>query len=235
MTSDRQVAANRRNAARSTGPRTASGKLRSRRNAYRHGLTAETVICSLEEPAKYQAFEAGLFRDYAPESGVERELVARLASLLWRLRRATLIETGLFEMQGGMLQRHRDQISHEATHPTLQVFYRFLHEPHSPMSDEPPPRQPDQTTIPTSPLEPIMDASSGVRCKIDTASVYSRLCRNNTATMKRLGRYETALWRQVAQMLLILETSRSNRSRFSFWSAQSLDRQAPQSSRARRR
>ena len=44
MTSARQIAANRRNAAKSTGPKSAKGKERSRRNALRHGLTAETVI-----------------------------------------------------------------------------------------------------------------------------------------------------------------------------------------------
>ena len=70
--------ANRRNAAQSTGPRTARGKLRSRENACHHGLTTETVITSLEEPDDYRKFEAGLFDDYVPYGGVERELVARL-------------------------------------------------------------------------------------------------------------------------------------------------------------
>ena len=44
MTSFRQIEANRRNALRSTGPRTEEGKRSSRANAYRHGLTAETVV-----------------------------------------------------------------------------------------------------------------------------------------------------------------------------------------------
>ena len=39
MASDRQIAANRRNARKSTGPRSGAGKKRARRNAYRHGLT----------------------------------------------------------------------------------------------------------------------------------------------------------------------------------------------------
>jgi hypothetical protein len=50
MTSLRRLEANRENARRSTGPRTEEGKRRSRRNAVRHGLTAETVIEVLEDP-----------------------------------------------------------------------------------------------------------------------------------------------------------------------------------------
>jgi hypothetical protein len=55
MTSFRQIEANRRNAAKSTGPITQEGKQRSRCNAVRHGLTAETVIGALEDPEDYKA------------------------------------------------------------------------------------------------------------------------------------------------------------------------------------
>ena len=97
MSSLKQIEANRRNALKSTGPITAEGKDRSRRNAVRHGLTAETVIGGLEDIEDYKAFEAAITADYDAETSVERELVLRLASVLWRLRRATGIETGLFE------------------------------------------------------------------------------------------------------------------------------------------
>ena len=93
----KQIEANRRNALKSTGPITPEGKERSRRNAIRHGLTSETVIAALEDAEDYQAFEAAVTADYDAETAVERELVLRLASVLWRLRRATGIETALFE------------------------------------------------------------------------------------------------------------------------------------------
>src|ERR1700688_399016 len=100
MTSARQIEANRRNAQGSTGPKTDLGKQRASQNAVRHGLTAETVIVPLEDAEDYQAFEQVVTADYEAETAVERELVLRLASLLWRLRRATSIETGLFQIQG---------------------------------------------------------------------------------------------------------------------------------------
>src|SRR5271170_3038840 len=99
MTSIKQIDANRRNASKSTGPKTEEGKEQSRRNAVRHGLTAETVIGALEDAEDYQAFEAAIIADYDAQSAVERELVLRLSGLLWRLRRATAIETGLFELE----------------------------------------------------------------------------------------------------------------------------------------
>jgi hypothetical protein len=49
MTSFKQIEANRRNAGKSTGPTTEAGNQRSRCNAVRHGLTAETVIGALED------------------------------------------------------------------------------------------------------------------------------------------------------------------------------------------
>ena len=110
MTSYRQIDANRRNARKSTGPTTAEGKHRSRCNAVRHGLTAETVISALEDAEDYKAFEAAIIADYDAQSAVERELVLRLASLLWRLRRATTMETGLFEFQADQLSEFRGQV-----------------------------------------------------------------------------------------------------------------------------
>ena len=94
MTSYRQIEANRRNALKSTGPKSQEGKHASRCNALRHGLTAETVIGALEDAEDYKAFEAAITADYDARSAVERELVLRLASLLWRLRRAMTWKRG---------------------------------------------------------------------------------------------------------------------------------------------
>src|SRR6266851_9080269 len=109
MTSYRQFEANRRNALRSTGPKSEDGKRQSRCTAVRHGLTAETVVGSLEDAEDYKAFEAAVIAGYCAETAVERELVLRLASLLWRLRRATAIETALLEIQAEILRNRRNE------------------------------------------------------------------------------------------------------------------------------
>jgi hypothetical protein len=103
MTSFRKLEANRRNALKSTGPTTLAGKNRSRRNAVRHGLTSETVITTIEDSEDYRAFESAIVADHDVTTAVERELVLRVASLLWRLRRATSIETGLFQARAELL------------------------------------------------------------------------------------------------------------------------------------
>src|SRR5947209_2481031 len=107
MTSFRQLEANRQNALKSTGPKSEAGKQRSRRNALKHGFTAESVIEPLEYPEEYRALEEAIVSEYLPRTPVEQELVHRLASVFWRLRRASSIETGLLRMQGEILHAFR--------------------------------------------------------------------------------------------------------------------------------
>jgi hypothetical protein len=72
---------------------------RSRRRAWRDGLADQTVVRNVEDVRAYRAFERALVGNVDPRSVIELTLVHRLASLMWRLRRASAIETGLFEIQ----------------------------------------------------------------------------------------------------------------------------------------
>src|ERR1700757_4722282 len=126
MTSFRQIEANRRNARLSTGPVTEEGKQKSRQNAVHHGLTAETVIDALENAEDYAVFEMAVTADYDAQSAVERELVLRLASLLWRLRRATAIESGLFKIQAKhLLQFRQRRQAHQQHQNIIDSMYRY--------------------------------------------------------------------------------------------------------------
>ena len=127
MSTLRQIVANRRNALLSTGPVTEEGKRRSRQNAVRHGLTAETVITTLEDAEDYEAFEMSVTADYDPQSAVERELILRLASLLWRLRRATTIETGLFKSRArDLLKFKQPRPAHDKRQDAIDDMYAIV-------------------------------------------------------------------------------------------------------------
>jgi hypothetical protein len=178
MTSYRQIEANRRNALKSTGPRTAHGKEQSRCNALRHGLTAETVIGALEDAEDYKAFEAAITADYDAQSAVERELVLRLANLLWRLRRAIMMETGLFEMHA---ERFRDD----------RQSLRLLTQ--------------SQNMISPAARGELNGGMKSDGTAIEFARCFLRLANLPDFALDRLSRYEATLWRQAGRILYALE------------------------------
>src|SRR5262244_1633086 len=90
-----------------------SKRRRSRRHAWRDGLADQTVVQGLEDVRSYRAFERTLVGSVDPRSVIELALVHRLANLLWRLRRASAIETGLFEIQGEFLLARRQDLACE--------------------------------------------------------------------------------------------------------------------------
>src|SRR6266516_7034635 len=90
---------------------------RSRRRAWRDGLSDQTVVKTLENVRSYRAFERALIGSVDPRSVLELALVHRLSSLLWRLRRASAIETGLFEIQGELLSARGQAPSREPSQP----------------------------------------------------------------------------------------------------------------------
>ncbi len=142
MISPFRLQANRRNAPRSTGPKTEDGKERSRANAFRHGLTAETIVASLEDAEDYSAFEAAIISDYCAETAVARELVLRLASVLWRLRRATAIETQLLDMKSEVSRTISDTATAQASSFAVAILRHVR--PSSGQRRPPPRRQPPQ-------------------------------------------------------------------------------------------
>jgi hypothetical protein len=199
MSSFRQIEANRRNARLSTGPITEEGKKKSRQNALRHGLTTETVIDALEDAEDYAAFEMAVTADYDAQSAVERELVLRLASLLWRLRRATAIEAGLFRVQARQLLQFRyRRRAHQEHQRIIDGIYQsaFAAEDDMPQDQGEPTDNPD--TGLSSPVKPA-DQSE------DLTRAFIRLNNVPTCPLDRLSRYEATLWRQACQILWTLQ------------------------------
>lgn len=199
MTSLRQIEANRRNANRSTGPNTEEGKFRSRRNAIRHGLCAETVVEIVEDIDDYRGFEAAIIADYDAQTAVERELVLRLASLLWRLRRATAIETDLLRTQAEIL-RDRRRVAEQLSNAS--PFIIRISQDKEETNDNGVPR-PDScySPAPHQTTQPIIPARQLTLC-------FQRLANLDNGVFERLGRYEAAIARQVVRTLYLLQSVR---------------------------
>jgi hypothetical protein len=199
MTSFRQIEANRRNAQLSTGPVTEEGKRRSRHNAVRHGLTAETVIDALEDAEDYAAFEMAVTADYDAQSAVERELVLRLASLLWRLRRATAIESGLFKIQAKHLLQFRQRRQlHQDSQKIIDSMYPNATGSEYNLRQE---KNESISTVDTSSPSSVEAADQFD----DLTRSFVRLSNLPTCPLDRLSRYEATLWRQACQILFALQ------------------------------
>ena len=201
MTAEKQIIANQQNAKHSTGPRTEPGKRRSRRNAIRHGLTAETVIDDLEDAADYKAFERALKSDYSPQTAIEGQLVTRLASLLWRLRRAVIVESGLLTIQAGMTRNH-NALTIELDTDRLSIFRQFLR----PIDLESPTNK-RQEACGDMRVDPTHSEKAETNhTNTNIARSFLRLTSLDDRVLERLGRYESNLWRQTAQTLLLLSS-----------------------------
>jgi hypothetical protein len=95
VTSDRRIEANRRNAAKSTGPRTAAGKAVVARNATRHGVLSTRLLVHDEKRADLLALAERLRAELRPVGELEEQLVERMVACLWRLRRVAHAEAAL--------------------------------------------------------------------------------------------------------------------------------------------
>ncbi|MGA3282880.1 MAG: hypothetical protein ABSD57_00275 [Verrucomicrobiota bacterium] len=98
MTTEKQIQTNRKNASKSTGPRSVAGKMISSRNSTRHGFYAINVLLPDEDREEFIRMGRRLVLFYAPSSVLEEEQVRTIIETRWQLRRANLVDTELFQM-----------------------------------------------------------------------------------------------------------------------------------------
>lgn len=110
-TTEKQIAANRRNAMKSTGPRTARGREISKMNALKHGiLSKEVLVRSLvhgESKEELEALHLRFWEELEPSGPLEELLVDQIVTAHWRLRRALLAESGEIELGVDAVVRRR--------------------------------------------------------------------------------------------------------------------------------
>jgi hypothetical protein len=168
----------------------------SGKNAVRHGLSAETVIDIVEDIDDYRAFEEAFIADYDPRTEVE----LRLASLLWRLGGATMIETELLRIQteaaivdqvirwaGREIRRRQGKRvfrrskcagGSDRQRPVAGYSFRFA-----------------------------FCAATIIGAR-DLAHCFLRLANLDNGVFYRLGRYESAFSRPVSRILFLLKSAR---------------------------
>ncbi|MBI1939965.1 MAG: hypothetical protein HYS33_00500, partial [Acidobacteria bacterium] len=121
----RQAATNRRNAHRSTGPRTPEGKRHSRMNALRHGLCTkafrESIVELSEDPAEFDRLHEGLIDSLEPRNVLEATIVEDLAKLWWKKARAERAQAGVQIREVERMMTARLKEIHEVNRDALDV------------------------------------------------------------------------------------------------------------------
>jgi hypothetical protein len=175
---------------------------RSRRRPWRQGFATQTVIETIEDSRSYRSFERAIIASFGPRSLIELELIHRLASLLWRLRRASAIETALFQMQTNLKQDSGD--------------FRFASPKQIPFrisdSDQIAPNLHEWPTTRSGSSKrraALLDRSIAKRSSsMPIAQCFIRLANLDPSLLEQAGAYEARLWRQAAQTILILDAMR---------------------------
>lgn len=119
MISDKQLEANRRNALKSTGPKTEEGKSISSKNALTHGLRAQQIVIEGESQEEFDDFCELLIDHLSPDGPLEMLLVDRIAASFWRLRRTGHIEAQIFDEMRNSLAAAQNQNSNDLFMVTL--------------------------------------------------------------------------------------------------------------------
>jgi hypothetical protein len=129
MASEKQIAANRANAARSTGPISLEGKKRASLNALRHGITAQVCLMPEEDRTAFNQFCAELVTSLAPANPVERQLAQSFAEDNWRLNRARAIENNILAF-GHYGPEGNIDAEHPEIHAAMTAAQVYSADPH---------------------------------------------------------------------------------------------------------
>jgi hypothetical protein len=196
MTSEKQARANRRNALKSTGPKTPEAKTAVRHNALRHGLLSRDVLLPGEDEAALMELGERLRDELQPVGAVESLLVERIISSTWRLQRLGRVEAGIFarELYGEMAERARqeaDKYSRTETEVTIGG-YKLGGDVETAVTTTVTDKQKHQEAVKTArEMESVRDAELATLGQTfirdaNKANAFSRLSRYETTTERSL-------------------------------------------------
>jgi len=134
MATEAQIIANRRNAQKSTGPRSRKGKKAISQNAVRHGLMARQAVISSENRNEFCLYRDWMLDELAPAGPMESILAQRIVSLSWRLKRAGHIQkltidamnqdnanSPFNKLTESLLQKKQNQSKNETSDPPADL------------------------------------------------------------------------------------------------------------------
>jgi hypothetical protein len=136
------------------------------------------------------------------QSAIEGQLVSRLASLLWRLRRAVIIESGLLNVQAETIQSSCSRPTRDYDEDSLHIFRKFLHSSNFEKSMSKQQEEKDDIGVDSIGAETNQTHTNIARSFLQLTDLDNRV-------FERLSRYEMTLWRQTAQILLLLSAIES--------------------------
>ena len=97
MSTQAQIDANRRNAQKSTGPKTEEGKATVARNAIKHGLFCQHLILPGESEEELETLRQGIYKRLRPADELEKLYVERVVMAAWKIRRLLANESAMYE------------------------------------------------------------------------------------------------------------------------------------------
>ena len=189
MASDKQIRANRRNAQRSTGPKTPEGKDAVRLNATKHGLRSQEVLLPGEDGESLKELDENLRAELQPVGELENLLVDGIIAAHWRLRRFRRVEAGIFawELYGELAERAQQEAqSYESN------VYIELASSDDIITDE---QKHQQALSKAQEMKAKQDA--------ETATLGRTFIRDadQANAFSKLSRYETTIWRSLYKAL----------------------------------
>jgi hypothetical protein len=188
MTSEKQAQANRRNALKSTGPKTPEGKAAVRLNANKHGLRSQEVLLPGEDEEALKELDENLRAELQPLGELENLLVDGIIAAHWRLRRLRRVEAGIFawELYGELAERAQQE-AHTYEWSVLDAL-----------------GSPEQITDEQKHQKALSRAQE-MKAKQDaeTATLGRTFIRDadKANAFSKLSRYETAIWRSLYKAL----------------------------------
>jgi hypothetical protein len=202
MTSERKAEANRRNALKSTGPRTPEGKAAVRLNAIRHGLLSREALLSGEDPEALRELGEHLRAELQPVGELENLLVDRAIAAFWRLGRLGRVEAGIFAWE--RFEELSERAEREAHEYEKWDYVRdmFDHDPQIVITDE------------KRHGEALARARQMRSEQEDETATLGRTCARDADranAFSKLSRYEAAIERQLYKALHELERRQAAR------------------------